>query len=142
MRRARSPHRWRWFAAWSIPGALAAFALISAASIGVLVAPAAVVAGLVVARRAPCREDCLGLVLGAGIACAAIGVVNLDYYAGTCPGRENVERLPNGGVRIEGCGGFDPVPFFAVAVALAAAAVVAHAWALRRAAQDGGGRSR
>lgn len=100
--------------------------MITAASIGFLVAPLAAVAAVLVASRAPKRADPWGLLLGAGAASAAVGIINLDYYAGTCPQREIVERLPSGGIRIEGCGGFDPVPFFIVGAVLAVVAVVAY----------------
>jgi hypothetical protein len=119
---------WGWFAAWVGAGALVAFALVSAASIGLFVLPFAFVALWVVLRHARPRATAFGLISGAGLVCLLIWALN----AGSSPCPESGSRTaPPGGVE-EGCGGLDALPFLVAGIALTLTGPALFAAARRR----------
>ena len=67
---------WRWFGAWVGVGVLLTFSLFGAASIGLFVAPIALVALWAVARSSPPRRSAFGLLTGAGLTCLGVWVGN------------------------------------------------------------------
>jgi hypothetical protein len=67
---------WRWFAAWALAGALVAFAFLSAASIGVFVAPFALLAVVLVARGSAGGSEMLGVIAGAGLVSLLIAALS------------------------------------------------------------------
>jgi hypothetical protein len=91
------------FWGWAIVGGLAVFSLLSAASIGVLVAPAALIALAAMARSRPTWPEPLGVVAGAGFVTVAIGLLHLR------------------------AGGLDPVPWLIAGALLVAIACAAFA---------------
>jgi hypothetical protein len=58
---------WPWFLAWFLVGAGYAVGLIGILSIGIIVLPLAIVASLVLARRAPARRGLPGLIGWIGV---------------------------------------------------------------------------
>jgi hypothetical protein len=119
---------WGWFSAWVGAGALVAFALVSAASIGLFVLPFALLALWAVLRRSPPWPTPLGLVSGAGLVCLLIWILNRDYRP--CP--ENGElTVPPGATSVE-CGGFDALPFLAAGIVLTLAGPALFAAVRRR----------
>jgi hypothetical protein len=67
---------WRWFAAWALAGALVVFAFLSAASIGLFVAPVALLTLVLVGRWGAGGGEMLGLVAGAGLVSLLIAALN------------------------------------------------------------------
>jgi hypothetical protein len=74
---------------WALAGALLAFSVVGAASIGLFVLPFAVIAFVFAARAMRNRAELLGLLAGAATICLLIGLIQL------------------------GGGGLDPRPWFA-----------------------------
>jgi hypothetical protein len=116
---------WGWFAAWAGAGFLLAFSLVSAASIGLLIVPFALLALWAILRASPPRWTAFGLVSGAGSVGVLIWVLNRDSRP--CPESGEL-TVPAGGTSIE-CGGFDALPFLAagLVLTLACPALVAGA---------------
>jgi hypothetical protein len=79
---------------WALAGALLAFSIVGAASIGLFVLPFAVIAFVFAARATRNRVELLGLLAGVAAICFAIGLIQL------------------------GGGGLDPRPWFAASVVL------------------------
>jgi hypothetical protein len=119
---------WGWFAGWVGVGALVAFALVSAASIGLFVLPFALLALWVVLRRSPPRSTTFGLVSGAGLVCLLIWALNVG--SSPCP-ESGTSTAPPGGVD-EACGGLDALPFLVAGIALTLAGPALFAAARRR----------
>jgi hypothetical protein len=119
---------WGWFAAWVGAGALVAFTLVSAASIGLFVLPFALLALWLVSRHARPRATAFGLFAGAGLVCLLIWALN----AGSSPCPESGSgTAPPGGVE-EACGGLDALPFLVAGIALTLAGPALFAAARRR----------
>jgi hypothetical protein len=114
---------WGWFAAWAGAGALLAFSLISAASVGLFILPFALVSAWAIVRVSPPRRTAFGLVSGAGLVCILVWALNRDYRP--CPESGEVTVPP--GVTSEGCGGFDALPFLVVGIVLTLAGPVLFA---------------
>jgi hypothetical protein len=125
---------WLVFAAWVLAGALAVFSLLGAASIGLFIAPLAVVAIWLAFRFGRAGPEMLGLVTGAGTVCLLIAFLN----RGTTPCTEQGRTLRPGETEV-GCGGLEPTPWLVVGLVLVAAGIVAYALA-RRNTHPGGGR--
>jgi hypothetical protein len=118
------PSRWQGaggFAVWALAGLLLAFTILSGFSIGFLIAPFAVVALMVAARRAGHGPEATGMVLGTGVTLSVIGLLNLDYDP--CPDRVTVTLEVGEEVR---CGGMDPVPWLLAGGALAALSIALY----------------
>ncbi len=99
---------WDWFGAWAFVGALCAFAFVSMASIGLFVAPVALLALFFVGRKGVRGPELFGLVAGVGAIVIVIGALNTG-----------------------GDGWLDPRPWFIAGAALVAANVVAYSSARR-----------
>jgi apolipoprotein N-acyltransferase len=93
---------------WSLAGALIAFSLIAAASVGLLVLPFAALALFLVARKTRDRAEVLGGLVGAAAVCLAIAWI---------------QRAP---------GGFDAVPWLVAGIVLAVAGLAGYAVFARR----------
>ena len=103
---------WRWFFAWALPGGAFFLALLTVLSIGIFVAPVAIVLLAVVVRRAALWPEALGALAGVGAVCVAVAVLNW--------------RAQPGG------GALDPVPWLVAGTLLATGGVALYAIARRR----------
>jgi hypothetical protein len=119
---------WGWFAAWAGAGALLAFSLVSAASVGLFVLPVALVSVWAIARGSPLPRSAFGLVSGAGLVCLLIWALNRDYRP--CP-ESGVLTVPPGATSVE-CGGFDALPFLLAGIVLTLAGPALFAAARQR----------
>jgi hypothetical protein len=79
---------------WALAGALLAFAVVGAASVGLFVLPFAVIAFVFAARAMRNRAELLGVLAGVAAICLLIGLIQL------------------------GGGGLDPRPWFGAALVL------------------------
>ena len=123
---------WLVFAAWVLAGALAAFSLLGAASIGLFIAPLTAVAVWLAARFGRVWPEILGTISGAGTASLLIAFLNWGETPCT-------ERLLVGSGQTEvSCGGLAPTPWLVAGLVLVAMGVVGYALARRRI--DSGGR--
>lgn len=109
----------RW-ALWVLAGALAALTVLGMASIGIFVAPFTVAAFGAAGRWGGEERVIFGIAAGVGLTLVAIGVLNLDYTP--CPSSGTLVLRP--GQDEVGCGGTNPVPWFAVGGALMLAGAV------------------
>jgi hypothetical protein len=96
------------FWGWAVSGGLIVFSALSMASIGLFVAPLALVASVVMVRRSPSWPEPLGLVLGCGAIVFVIGLLNFSD------------------------GGLDPLPWLVSGALLTAAAVLGYGAARAR----------
>ncbi len=99
--------RWEGFVYWAVAGFLGAGALVSIASIGLLLLPLAVLAVFLAARRLVTGLETIGLVAGFGLAAMGIGLLNLGNHP--CPSRPFV--FAPGQVGAMECGGPNPIPW-------------------------------
>ena len=67
---------WRWFAGWAVVGGTLVFALLTALSIGIFVAPFAIAALILVVRRARLWPESLGVLAGIGAVAVAVAALN------------------------------------------------------------------
>lgn len=110
---------------WSISAALLVFAVLSAASIGLFILPAAIIALWWVARNARLWPEGLGIFGGAGSVLLFVAFINRSSVP--CPpGGSNV-RLSLG--EAGSCGGRDPTPWLMIGTALVCISVIGHALA-------------
>jgi hypothetical protein len=123
---------WLLFAGWVLAGALVVFSLLSAASIGLFVAPFAAAGIWLTSRLGRVWPEVLGMVSGAGAVCLLIALLNRD----TRPCTEEGLRLSPGETEAS-CGGFSPTPWLVVGLVLVAAGVVAYAFMRRSAGSKG-----
>lgn len=100
---------WLSFGAWALVGALVCFTLIAAASIGILVAPFALVAVWLVGRKVGTGPQLFGLATGVGVPVLAVGIAEV------------------------GAGGFNGQRWLLVGSLLAAAGVAGYVATRRRA---------
>jgi hypothetical protein len=105
---------WDWFAAWAGAGAILAFSLVSALSIGIFILPFAFLAFWAILRRSPPPATWFGLASGAGLVCLAIWALNVGSKP--CPESGTVTISP--GEVEEACGGRDALPFLVAGIAL------------------------
>lgn len=119
---------WRWFAAWAAAGALLAFSLVAAASVGLFVLPVAALALWAILRGSPPRWSAFGLVSGAGLVSMLVGALNRG--SSPCPESGQLTESPGAGP-VE-CGGLDGTPFLAAGVVLVLAGPALVAAARRR----------
>jgi hypothetical protein len=117
---------WPGRAAWALAAMLLTGALLTMASIGLILAPFAVVALAVVIRRFSYRGAASGVPAGAGISFIALGIANLGNL-GQPPCSAVPQILLPGQHSTAPCGGSTPVPWLIVgacSLALAAGAFV------------------
>ncbi len=81
---ASSPKLWPWFAGWVVVGATWSLAGIAVLSFGLLVAPAAVVGTVLLARRAPPGSSRVGVVAGLGLAPLFVAYLNREGPGNVC----------------------------------------------------------
>jgi hypothetical protein len=93
---------------WAVAGALVAFSLIAAVSIGLFVLPVAALATVVAARRTHNRTEMLGALVGVGGTCGLIALLQ------------------------RGPGSLDATPWLVAAILLAAAGIAGYALFERR----------
>jgi hypothetical protein len=125
---------WLVFAAWVLAGALAVFSLLGAASIGLFIAPLAVVAIWLALRFGRAGPEMLGMVSGAGVVCLLIAFLN----RGTTPCAEQGHTLSARETETS-CGGLQPMPWLVVGLLLVAVGIVAYALARRSTGSGGRG---
>jgi len=119
---------WLVFAAWVLAGALAVFSVLGAASIGLFIAPLAVVAIWLTSRFGRVWPEMLGMVSGAGAVCLLIALLN--RLEGTTPCAEGGHSLSPGETEAS-CGGLSPTPWLVGGLVLVTAGAVAYARARR-----------
>jgi len=114
---------WPAFAEWALAMALLSFAVIGAASIGVLVLPFALLALALAARRNRAWPEApMGGLTGVGSICLLVAYINRAYSP--CPTGPTRVRVVSGGHF--SCGGFDPMPWLMVGLLLAAVGCVGY----------------
>jgi len=122
---------WRWFAGWSMAGAVFTFSFLTGFSIGLFILPLAAALLIWVARSAPHPIEALGFIEGIGATLLLIAVLNRDYTP--CPPQGRLQ-LPAGnppGSSVS-CGGFDPAPWLISGLVVTALALLGYAVLHRR----------
>jgi len=119
---------WTAFLAWTVAGGLLALSALSILSIGVFVLPLAVVALVLVGRRASRWPEGMRVLAGTGVLCFVVAFLSRDYSP--CP-ESGVLTIPAGATSVE-CGGRDPLPWLVVGSVILGASVGAHAFLRRR----------
>ena len=118
---------WKWFGAWAIVGALGAFAVLSAMTVGLLILPVAVFGAWVIASRARAWPELLGLAPGAGVLCLTIayGAQRLpDCSEPRPPARPLLEV---GDSREYTCGDADSLPWLVAGAVFVGSGIVGYA---------------
>ena len=115
---------WRWFGLWALPGAALAFQV---SVIGLLLLPVGFLGALLLVRRARIWPELLGLLEGFALVFFVFAYANRDYIA--C---DDIRIELHPGDVFE-CGGTDPLIWFALGFAFAAAGVAGYAALERRA---------
>ena len=124
-RRARAG--WPSLLTWSLAFAVLAFSVASAMTIGLFVAPFALLLCLAAALLAHAWPEApVGALLGTGAFCLLIGFLHLNYVP--CPA--GLLRLAPG--EHFRCGGFPPTPWLVVGAGLVTASLGAYALSRRR----------
>jgi hypothetical protein len=124
---------WRAIAYWSVAIGSVTFSVASMMSIGLFVAPLALLLCWLAAWRAHAwPEAAVGTLMGAGGVCLVIAYLHRSYVP-----------CPDGPVRLRpgqhfSCGGFDASPWLAVGAVLLAAGVSSYVLFRRRSADVGG----
>jgi hypothetical protein len=119
---------WRAFAAWGVSGALLGLSFLGAASIGLFVFPFTLLAAFVTLRRASRWPEAVGVVGGAGAVFLLLAFLNRNYT----PCSESSTLTIGPGETSATCGGFDPLPWLIVGLALVGASLVGYALARAR----------
>ncbi len=124
-RRARAG--WPSLLTWSLAFAALAFSVASAMTIGLFVAPFALLLCLAAALLAHAWPEApIGALLGTGAICLLIGFLHLNYVP--CP---TGPLLLGPGEHFR-CGGFPPTPWLVVGAGLVTASLGAYALSRRR----------
>lgn len=128
---------WRAFAEWALAVALLSFAVLAAASIGMLLLPFALLALALAARRNRAWPEArLGGLTGIGSVCLYMAYISRAYSP--CPAQPTRIRVFEGDhVNRYSCGGFEPMPWLAAGLLLTAAGCVGYLIS-RRTRLDGG----
>ena len=122
MRDPMSRTGWPALLEWAVAFGLFALTFIGAASIGIFVAPFAIVAMVLAVRRSrDWPEALLGGMAGVGSVSLFIAYRNRGYVP--CPPSETTIRLRRGESYFSSCHGIDPLPWLIVALVLAAVGV-------------------
>jgi hypothetical protein len=124
---AAPPPRWQGFVYWAVAGFLAAGALLSLMSIGLLLLPLAALALFLTVRRFPIGVDAIGLIAGFGLVAMGIGLLNLGNHP--CPSRPFL--FAPGQVGAMECGGAQPIPWLLGGLACLVLAVGISLWLTR-----------
>ena len=121
---------WRWFAGWSVAGALFTFSVLTGFSIGLFIMPVAAVLLILVAWNSPRSTEALGFINGIGVPLLLVAFLNRDFTP--CP-TDGIIYLPAGSPpgSSASCGGLDPVPWLITGIVVSALALLSYA-ALRR----------
>lgn len=119
---------WPGFGCWAIVGTALAFSFVAMASIGLFVLPAAFVVAWLTSRYVESGPELLGLIAGAAAVSLAVGLVNIDNFASSCPA-EGSERLQESAAS---CGGLDPVPWLVTGALLALVSAGIFSWIRHR----------
>ena len=123
---------WKWFGAWAVVGALGAFGVLSAMTVGLLILPVAVVGAWVIASRVRVWPESLGLALGAGVLCLTIA-----YGAHRLPDCSEPRPPPRpllevGDSREYRCGESDSLPWIVAGTLFVGSGIVGYAVSSRR----------
>jgi hypothetical protein len=118
MKNVARDRRWRGFLLWSIVGACLALGV---SQIGLVTVPVGVVLALWLGRRGGWGKEALGLVAGAGLVSALVGVINVDYRP--CSSGSVVLGV---GRTSSSCGGFDGLPWLIVGLVLVTAGTLMY----------------
>lgn len=111
---------WRALLEWGLALCVAFFAVLASATIGMFVAPLALLGLLLAAwRDRAWPEAPIGGMIGAGAVCLVIA--ELNRHVGPCITRP----LQRG--EYSHCGGWNPLPWFALGVGLAALGIAGYA---------------
>lgn len=122
---------WAAFAAWAFVGALLSFSVLAAASIGLFVLPAALLALAVTSRTVRVWPEIVGTLEGVAAPIFVVGLANLGSTP--CPSRGSGHVHPPGtGTTSFSCGGLDPSPWLLAGLGMAAAGFAAYALARER----------
>lgn len=122
---------WAAFAAWALVGALLSFSVLGAASIGLFVLPAALLALAVVGWTVRVWPEIAGMLVGVAALSLFVGLVNLGSTPCPASGSGFVSADGRTGTT-SSCGGLDPSPWLLVGVALAGAGLAVFALARDR----------
>lgn len=121
----RNRRGWQSFAEWALALALFSFAVIGAASIGMLVLPFALLALVLVARRNRAWPEApTGGLTGVGSICLLVAYKSRAYSP--CPTGTIRVQVAKGEHEHFSCGGFDPMPWLTVGLLLTAAGFVGY----------------
>ena len=126
---------WRWFAAWSLTGALFTLSLLTGFTIGLFLLPFATVALLVVAWQAPRLGETVGFAGGVALVALVVALLNRDYRPCGEHGRLSIPPGAPPGTSVS-CGGVDPLPWLVSGLVIGALAVVAYAVLAGRSGQE------
>lgn len=125
---------WAAFAAWAFVGALLSFSVLAAASIGLFVLPAALLALAVTSWTVRVWPEIVGTLEGVAAPILVVGLANLGSTP--CPSSGSGHVHPGGGpgtgTTSFSCGGLDPSPWLLAGVGMAAAGFAAYALARER----------
>ncbi len=122
---------WGGFGAWGAIGALLAVSLLGAASIGLFVFPLALLGLWLVATRVRAWPEMAGVLEGVAALSLFVGIANLGSTPCPAAGSGTLKRgggVPSG----SSCGGFDPLPWLLVGLALAVIGLFSYVVARER----------
>jgi len=119
-------------AAWALVGALLGFSVLGAASIGLFVLPAALLALAVTVWTVRVWPEIAGMLVGAGALSLFVGLVNLGSTPCPSSGSGSVRVGGGTGITSFSCGGLDPSPWLLAALGLSAAGFAFYALARER----------
>jgi hypothetical protein len=111
---------WKAFAAWGVSGALLGLSFLGAASMGLFIFPFALIAVFVTARRASGWPEAVGVLGGAGAIFLVLAFLSRNYTSCSQPGALSIRP----GETSAECGGFDPLPWLIVGIALVSASAL------------------
>ena len=122
---------WSGFAAWAAIGAVLALSVLGAASIGLFVFPLALLGLCLVATRVRAWPEMAGVLEGVATLNLFVGIANVGSTPCPAAGSGTVQRaggVPSG----SSCGGFDPLPWLLVGLALAVIGLLTYVVARER----------
>ena len=123
---------WKAFAAWGVSGALLGLSFLGAASIGLFIFPFALIAVFVTARRASGWPEAVAVLGGAGAVFLVLAFLNWNYTPCSQSGALTIRP----GETSAECGGFDPLPWLILGLALVTASLLGYVVARARRPPD------